>query len=78
MESMLEISMLDLTRGLTGFPHHLFDPTMLEVEIQMVDVDLDDEAFAESWFRRGDEISDGRIDEPYELSPSEVITLAIA
>lgn len=23
MESMLEISMLELTRGLTGFPHHL-------------------------------------------------------
>ncbi len=78
METMLEISMLDLTRGLTGFPHHLLDPTMLEVEIQMVDNDPDDEAFADSWFRRGDEISDGRIDEPYELSPSEVITLAIA
>jgi hypothetical protein len=78
MESMLEISMLDLTRGLTGFPHHLLDPAMLEVEIQMVDVDPDDEAFSESWFRRGDDISDGRIDEPYELSPSEVIALAIA
>lgn len=78
MESMLEISMLDLTRGLTGFPHHLLDPTMLEVEIQLVDQDPDDEAFAEAWFRRGDDISDGVIDEPYELSPSEVITLAIA
>lgn len=78
MVSMLEISMLDLTRGLPGFPHHRLDPTMLEVEIQMVELDPDDEAFSESWFRRGDDISDGRVDEPYELSPSEVIHLAFA
>jgi len=75
MGPMLEISMLDLTRGLPGFRPHLRD---LEVEIQMVDEDPDDEAFAETWFRRGDDISDGVIDEPYELSPSEVITLAFA
>ena len=70
--------MLDLTRGLTGFPHHLFDLSSLEVEIQLVDADLDDEAFAEAWFRIGDDLSDGRIDEPYELSPSEVFTVPIA
>jgi hypothetical protein len=78
MEAMMEISMLDLTRGLAGFPHHLFDPSSLEVEIQVVNADPDDEAFADAWFRIGDDLSDGRIDEPYELSPSEVITLAIA
>ncbi len=70
--------MLDLTRGLTGFPHHLFDLSSLEVEIQLVAADLDDEAFAEAWFRIGDDLSDGRIDEPYELSPSEVFTVPIA
>ncbi|MBL0214181.1 MAG: hypothetical protein IPQ07_09860 [Myxococcales bacterium] len=82
MVVMMEISMVDLTRGLTGFPHHRFDPSCLEVEIQVVDADSesdpDDEAFADAWFRVGDELSDGRIDEPFELSPSEVITLAIA
>lgn len=84
MVVMMEISMVDLTRGLTGFPHHRFDPSCLEVEIQVVDADADsesdpdDEAFADAWFRVGDELSDGRIDEPFELSPSEVITLAIA
>jgi hypothetical protein len=75
---MMELSMFDLTRGLPGFPQSLRDPSWLEVEIQMVDMDADDEAFAEAWFRRGDEISDGRIDEPYELSPSEVIAVAVA
>jgi len=75
---MMEISMLDLTRGLGAHRHHRFDPSFLEVEIQMVDADPDDEAFAEAWFRRGEDISDGRIDEPYEVSPSEVIALAIA
>ena len=86
MVVMMEISMVDLTRGLTGFPHHRFDLSCLEVEIQVVDADSDpdpdpdpdDEAFAEAWFRVGDQLSDGRIDEPFELSPSEVITLAIA
>ncbi|CAN5913553.1 hypothetical protein BH11MYX3_BH11MYX3_40410 [soil metagenome] len=67
--------MLDLTRGLT---HHLFDLSSLEVEIQLVAADSDDEAFAEAWFRIGDDLSDGRIDEPYELSPSEVMTVPIA
>ena len=74
---MMEISMLDLTRGL-GARHHRFDPSFLEVEIQMVDADPDDDAFAEAWFRRGEALSDGTIDEPYELSPSEVISVAIA
>jgi hypothetical protein len=75
---MTEASMLDLTRGLPGFSHRQFDSTFLEVEIQMVDVDPDDEAFAEAWFRHGDDYSDGRIDEPFELAPSEVITLPVA
>jgi hypothetical protein len=75
---MMEVSMFDLTRGLKGFPHHLFDLAALEVEIQVMHLDPDDEAFADAWFRIGDDISDGRIDEPYELSPSEVIALAIA
>ncbi len=75
---MMEISMVDLTRGLTGFPHHRFDLSCLEVEIQVLDADSDDDAFAEAWFRVGEDLSDGRIDEPFELSPSEVITLAIA
>ncbi len=70
--------MIDLTRGLTGFAHHLFDLSSLEVEIQLVAADPDDEAFAEAWFRIGDDISDGRIDEPYELSPSEVMAVRIA
>lgn len=70
--------MVDLTRGLTGFPHHRFDLSCLEVEIQVLDADSDDDAFAEAWFRVGEDLSDGRIDEPFELSPSEVITLAIA
>ncbi len=70
--------MLDLTRGLTGYAHHLFDLASLEVEIQMVGADSDDEAFAEAWFRIGDDISDGKIDEAYELSPSEVFAVAIA
>lgn len=67
---MMEASMLDLTRGLAGFPHRLFDMSALEVDIEVVGLDPDDEAFAEH--------SDGRIEEPYELSPSQVITLAVA
>ena len=70
--------MLDLTRGLR-FPHRRLDPALLEVEIeiQVVVDDPDDEAFADTWFR-ADTVSDGRVDEAYELSPSEVIALAVA
>jgi len=75
---MMELSMFDLTRGLPGFPMSVRDPSWLEVEIQVVAMDADDEAFAEAWFCQGDDVSDGRIDEAFELSPSEVIALAVA
>ncbi|MBL9017736.1 MAG: hypothetical protein JNL83_26340 [Myxococcales bacterium] len=74
---MLEVSMLDLTRELPGLTFALFDPD-LEVELEIEDDDdrALDEAFCEAWFRQGDAMSDGVIDDPFELAPSEVISLA--
>ena len=73
---MLEVSMLDLTRELPGLTYALFDPD-LEVELEVADDDdlALDEAFCEAWFRQGDAMSNGVIDEAFELAPSEVISL---
>lgn len=71
---MLEVSMLDLTRELPGLTS---PPPDLEVEMELLDDDdrALDEAFCEAWFRQGDAMSSGVIDEPFELAPSEVISL---
>ena len=73
---MLEVSMLDLTRELPGLTYALFDPD-LEVELEVADDDDlgIDEAFCEAWFREGEAMSNGAVDEPFELAPSEVISL---
>ncbi len=63
---MLEAAMNDLTRHLKP----RFDPAQL-VEIGWFILDDDDEAFISSWE------SDGRVEEPYELTPSEVIAIVI-
>lgn len=73
---MLEVSMLDLTRELPGLTYALFDAD-LEVELELADADdlALDEAFCEAWFRQGDAMSNGVVDEAFELAPSEVISL---
>ena len=73
---MLEVSMLDLTRELPGLTFALFDAE-LEVELEVADDDdlALDEAFCEAWFRQGDAMSSGVVDEAFELAPSEVISL---
>lgn len=74
---MLEVSMIDLARELPGLTSPLYD---LEVEMEIVVDDDDDraldEAFCEAWFAAGDALSNGVVDEPFELAPSEVISLA--
>ena len=59
--------MNDLTRGLNG---RRYDTALL-VEIAWFQLDEDDEALTASW------ISDGRIETPYELTPSEVIEIVV-
>ena len=73
---MLEVSMVDLTRELPGFTYALFDAD-LEVELEIADDDdlALDEAFCEAWFRQGEAMSNGVIDDAFELAPSEVISL---
>ncbi|MFN0253325.1 MAG: hypothetical protein ACKV2T_41020 [Kofleriaceae bacterium] len=63
---MLEAAIGDLTRNLGP----RFDPVHL-VEIGWFILDDDDEAFISSWE------SDGRVDQPYELTPSEVIEIVV-
>jgi hypothetical protein len=62
---MLEAAMDDLTRHL----RQRYSATHL-VEINWFILDDDDAAFS-SWE------SDGRIEEPYELTPSEVIAIVV-
>ena len=71
---MLEVSMIDLARELPGLTSPLYD---LEVEMEIVDDDdlALDEAFCEAWFRQGDAMSNGVVDDAFELAPSEVISL---
>jgi hypothetical protein len=63
---MLEAAMNDLTRHIKP----RFDPSHL-VEIGWFILDDDDEAFISSWE------SDGRVEQAYELTPSEVIAIVI-
>jgi hypothetical protein len=63
---MLEAAMGDLARNLSP----RFDAVHL-VEIGWFILDDDDEAFISSWE------SDGRVDKPYELTPSEVIEIVV-
>jgi hypothetical protein len=63
---MFEAAMDDLTRHLKP----RFNAAQL-VEIGWFILDDDDEAFISSWE------SDGRIEAPYELTPSEVISIVI-
>lgn len=63
---MFEAAMNDLTRHIRP----RFDHAQL-VEIGWFILDDDDEAFISSWE------SDGRIEDPYELTPSEVIAIVI-
>lgn len=71
---MLEVSMIDLARELPGLTSPLYD---LEVEMEVVDDDdvAFDEAFCEAWFRQGEAMSNGVVDDAFELAPSEVISL---
>lgn len=59
--------MEDLTRDLRN---RRYDRAML-VEIAWFILDDDDAALSASW------VSDGRIEEPYELTPSEVIAIVV-
>ncbi len=63
---MLEAAMNDLTRHL--MPR--LDPAHL-VEIGWFILDDDDQAFISSWE------SDGVVESPYELTPSEVISIVV-
>lgn len=60
--------MSDLTRGI-GVVRR-FDPSLF-VDMRWFELDPDDEALTASW------LSDGRIEDPYELTPSEVIALSL-
>lgn len=60
--------MSDLTRTIGVIRR--FDPSLF-VELRWFELDLDEEALTASW------ISDGRIEDPYELTPSEVIALSL-
>lgn len=63
---MFEAAMNDLTRHLMS----RLDHAQL-VEIGWFILDDDDEALISSWE------SDGRVDAPYELTPSEVISIVV-
>ena len=71
---MLEVSMIDLARELPGLTSPYGD---LEVEMELLDDDdrALDEAFCEAWFRQGEAMSNGVVDDAFELAPSEVISL---
>jgi hypothetical protein len=62
---MVEAAMHDLTRSLRS---RRFDPALL-VDLAWFDDDPDDEAFGAAW------LSDGVIEQPYELTTSQVISL---
>jgi len=66
--------MHDLTRDLAGF-HRRVDPPELDVEIELVSDDPDGQALTADWILFGGELSDGRIEQPYELTPSMAIAL---
>ena len=65
---MMELAISDLTRGL-GVVRR-FDPSLL-VDMRWFELDPDEEGLTAAW------ISDGRIEDPFELTPSEVIALSL-
>ncbi len=65
---MLEAAMEDLTRNLG--PRGELSPAYL-VEIGWFILDDDNKAFVSTWD------SDGVVDQPYELTPSEVIAIVV-